>query len=70
MVCATKDKVYLSEDAGLTWKYYDAPRAGSSGVKAVAVASIRVKKDESYVKEDYVYAAHAAVHIQRCGSDI
>lgn len=61
MVCATKDKVYLSEDAGLTWKYYDAPRSGSSGVKAVAVATMRIKKDDAYYKEDYVFCSHATL---------
>ncbi|MBR5932804.1 MAG: hypothetical protein IK002_02345 [Treponema sp.] len=61
MVCATKDKIYFSEDSGLTWKYYDAPRVGSSGIKAVAVATLRVKRNEEYVKEDYIFCSHATL---------
>lgn len=61
MVCATKDKIFISEDAGLTWNYFNAPREGSSGVKAVAVVSLNVKNGEETVKEDYVFCSHATL---------
>lgn len=61
MVCATKDKIYISEDAGLTWNYFNAPREGTSGVKAVAVVSLNVKSGEETVKEDYVFCSHATL---------
>lgn len=61
MVCATKDKIFISEDAGLTWQYFNAPRVGTSGVKAVAVVSLNVAKEEETVKEDYVFCSHATL---------
>ena len=60
MVCATKDKVYISENGGETWTYFSAPKSGSSGLKAVAVATIHSKKnDGTEVTEDYVFCSHS-----------
>ena len=59
MVCATKDKVYISENGGETWTYFSAPKSGTSGLKAVAVATIHSKKnDGTEVTEDYVFCSH------------
>jgi hypothetical protein len=38
MVCATKDRAYLSRDGGLSWKSLEAPPFRISGIKAVAAA--------------------------------
>lgn len=60
MVCATKDTVYISEDSGENWSIYGAPRSGSSGLKAVAIATIHTKKsDGTVVDEDYVFCSHS-----------
>lgn len=60
MVCATKDKVYVSENGGESWTYYGAPRSGSAGLKAVAIATMHFKKsDGTKVDEDYVFCSHS-----------
>ncbi len=60
MVCATKDKVYISENSGETWNYFSSPRIGSSGIKAVAIASIRVSKNDGTTTiQDYVFCSHS-----------
>jgi hypothetical protein len=40
MVCATKDTVFLSRDAGQNWESLGAPLYRTNGIKAVAVASL------------------------------
>lgn len=60
MVCATKDKVYISENGGESWTYFGAPKTGSAGLKAVAVATIHTKKnDGTDSAEDYVFCSHS-----------
>ncbi len=62
MVCATKDKIFISEDSGLTWTYFNAPRKGSSGIKAVAIVTLRNKlEDGTYQANDYVFCSHATL---------
>lgn len=41
LITATKDCVYLSEDCGLTWKNIGSMSANTSGIKAVAVTTIK-----------------------------
>ena len=40
MVCATKDRVFLSRDAGRNWESLGAPPYRTNGIKAVAVAML------------------------------
>jgi hypothetical protein len=40
MVCATKDQVFLSRDAGRNWKNLGAPPYRTNGIKAVAAANL------------------------------
>jgi hypothetical protein len=40
MVCATKDRVYLSRNQGRTWSSLGAPPYRTNGIKAVAAASL------------------------------
>lgn len=62
MVCATKDRIYLSEDSGVTWNYYNAPRVGSSGIKAVAVVTLRTTAADGTVSSgDYVFCSHSTL---------
>ncbi|GHV94370.1 hypothetical protein AGMMS50293_06900 [Spirochaetia bacterium] len=42
MVCATKDRVYLSRNQGLSWSSLGAPSYRTNGIKAVAVAYLPV----------------------------
>lgn len=60
MVCATKDKVYISENGGESWSYYNAPNAGSAGIKAVAIATFRTEKSDGTIStDDYVFCSHS-----------
>ncbi|MGN0739372.1 MAG: putative glycoside hydrolase [Treponema sp.] len=62
MVCATKDRIYLSEDAGQSWTYYSSPRLATSGIKAVAVATLSsTEADGSVSSDDYVFCSHATL---------
>ncbi|MCQ2610312.1 MAG: hypothetical protein MJ169_01055 [Treponema sp.] len=58
MVCATKDKVYLSRDAGLTWTYFGSQREGTSGIKAVAIFDTK-KADGTKAK--MIFVSHATM---------
>jgi hypothetical protein len=49
MVCAVKDAVFISRDAGRTWKSLATPHTRTDGIKAVAVADM---------PELTVFAAH------------
>ncbi|MDR1106952.1 MAG: hypothetical protein LBL44_11400, partial [Treponema sp.] len=40
MVCATKDQVFLSQNAGRSWKNLGAPPYRTNGIKAVAAANL------------------------------
>ncbi|MDR0721709.1 MAG: hypothetical protein LBF75_02780 [Treponema sp.] len=40
MVCAVKDGVFLSRNAGLSWEYMGMPPYRTNGIKAVAVANL------------------------------
>jgi len=40
LVTATRDRVFLSRDGGLTWKNLGMPPANTNGLKAVAVANL------------------------------
>jgi hypothetical protein len=46
MVTATKDKVYISKDGGLNWKSIGSMSMSTSGIKAVAIASMPVMNAE------------------------
>lgn len=62
MVCATKDKIFISEDAGNTWSYYNAPRVGTSGMKAVAIVTEKLVNSEGVnYSEDYIFCSHATL---------
>lgn len=62
MVCATKDRIYLSEDAGMSWTYYNSPRIATSGIKAVAVATLSsADSDGTVSSNDYIFCSHATL---------
>ena len=62
MVCATKDRIYLSEDAGMSWTYYNSPRIATSGIKAVAVATLSsADSDGTVSSDDYIFCSHATL---------
>ena len=46
IVTATKDKVYISKDGGLNWKSIGSMSMSTSGIKAVAIASMPVMNAE------------------------
>lgn len=61
MVCATKDKIFLSRDGGTNWNYYNAPRSGSSGIKAVAVTTVKEVSEENVSYNDVLLCSHATL---------
>lgn len=62
MVCATKDKIFISEDFGITWNYYNSPRVGTSGIKSVAIVTQHNTNSEGIrYSEDYVFCSHATL---------
>ena len=59
LVTATKDKVYVSRDAGLSWTSIGSMSKATSGNKAVALVSMPVKKEDgSQGSELVVFMSH------------
>lgn len=60
IVTATKDAVYLSRDGGLNWKSLKSMSLSTSGIKAVAIASMPVMGSEGVVvdTELVVFMSH------------
>ncbi len=60
MVTATKDNVYLTRDGGKAWKSIGSMSKNSSGMKAVAVASMPVYDSKGNIKstETIVFMSH------------
>jgi len=59
MACATKDRVYLSRDAGRSWSSLGAPPYRTNGIKAVAAARLPVEGAPALV----VFASHSTYGI-------
>ena len=66
IVTATKDNVYLSRDGGKNWKSLGSMSKSTSGIKAVAVASMPVTNaDGSPGAELVVFMSHPIFEIGR-----
>jgi len=61
IVTATKDNVYLSRDAGLTWKNIHSMSRSTAGIKAVAVATLN--------GESVVFMSHPIFGLSYCYPD-
>ena len=59
MVCATKDKVYLSRNQGRSWESLGAPPFYTNGIKAAAVAPMPVRGADSSRLELTVFLSHS-----------
>ena len=57
MVTATKERVYLTRDGGLTWTNIGSASLRTNGIKAVAVASMKV--GQAGQTETVVFMAHS-----------
>jgi hypothetical protein len=69
MVCATKDRVYLTRDQGRSWKNLGAPTYRTNGIKAVAAAFMPVGN----TSELTVFLSHSTyglhyIHPDRSGA--
>ena len=69
MVCATKDRVYLTRDQGRSWKNLGAPVYRTNGIKAVAAAFLPVGNSSELT----VFLSHSTyglhyIHPDRSGA--
>ena len=59
MVCATKERVFLSRDGGLSWKNIGSASLRTNGIKSVAIASMKTGSGENVRNETIVFEAHS-----------
>ena len=59
MVCATKERVFLSRDGGISWKNIGSASLRTNGIKSVAIASMKTGSGENARNETVVFEAHS-----------
>ena len=64
MVCATKDRVYLTRDQGRSWVSLGAPAYRTNGIKAVASAYLPGRRDERTLTVFLSHSTYGLYYIQ------
>jgi hypothetical protein len=64
MVCATKDRVYLTRDQGRSWTSLGAPPYRTNGIKAVASAYLPGRREERTLTVFLSHSTYGVFYIQ------
>jgi hypothetical protein len=64
MVCATKDRVYLTRDQGRSWTSLGAPPYRTNGIKAVASAYLPGRRDDRTLTVFLSHSTYGVFYIQ------
>ena len=64
MVCATKDRVYLSRNQGRSWSSLGAPPYRTNGIKAVAAAYLPLGNDDAALTIFLSHSTYGMFYIQ------
>lgn len=69
MVCATKERVFISRDGGISWKNIGSASLNTNGIKSVAIASMKIGSNENVHNETIVFEAHSILGLHYYRAD-